>query len=786
MKKLKSCLAIILVLVMCIATMPISASASDVVKSGEASAYLNNLQINGEVITDCTQEMSGTNWSVRGSTIFITGDITSTGIIIKAKSSVTAIQVIVQTDCEISGMFYGINCNTGLTLTLNGLGLGPNLNIVAGYTGIYCEGLLTFQGEGTVNISTDNPERAKAAINQAHWSSEQMTITPDVRVNINWNADSNRDVYGLSGVTTISNGMGNNQLGKMSIHVSNSGTGNAYAVDDSFNKCYADILYRPNPAQFDINIKTIDKLNLTVVAPQLGKEPTFSGTSSSDLVTISSIDWMLDNKFQMASTSKFTQGHSYTVNIYCDLPANTEFTQNAEITVNRIPATVEKISGNQRQRITLEFDKFTISHIDINVTAPTVGATPQTELPLAGDGYKITDITWDEKGSVDSLTTTFQNGKSYWVGLRIEPTTGNLLASEDALNITVNGQRASVRNYYGSVSGAYIEYTFPVIGAVGYNCYIGDTQITNLNCDDVFGDGTVTYYPKGTYDSSYDTLILNNFNMDVTSLANYYTISDGSRSAIYIGNDTKVILKGTNNINTNNKCNGITFQNWYLYFKGDGTLTVDAGNKYSAYKGTQDYMFFNDNVDVTFKGKRAIDSMQGDGTISLFDNSSVYCYSYISDAETGLCEPAINNPYIAVQNGAKLVAECEGRSQAISTWASDDLTVAEYNIRILKTNEFGTPYTPPVGLDKSGGVSQMDCRYVEISVKYNMGDIDLNGVINSSDYAMLYSNVSCQISLTNAQKATADLNHDGAIDAFDVIQLDCYLNGVCDIEGNYI
>ncbi len=75
--------------------------------------------------------------------------------------------------------------------------------------------------------------------------------------------------------------------------------------------------------------------------------------------------------------------------------------------------------------------------------------------------------------------------------------------------------------------------------------------------------------------------------------------------------------------------------------------------------------------------------------------------------------------------------------------------------------------------------------YVDI-IPFVLGDTDCNGTVDENDYAMLVAYVQCNVSLTNEQKEVADLNHDTAVDAFDVIQLDLYLNNVCDINGNYI
>ncbi len=68
---------------------------------------------------------------------------------------------------------------------------------------------------------------------------------------------------------------------------------------------------------------------------------------------------------------------------------------------------------------------------------------------------------------------------------------------------------------------------------------------------------------------------------------------------------------------------------------------------------------------------------------------------------------------------------------------------------------------------------------------YDAGDIDNNGTVDTNDYSMISSYVLCQRSLNPLQKQAADLNGDGVVDGFDAILLDCYLNGVCDINGNY-
>ena len=55
---------------------------------------------------------------------------------------------------------------------------------------------------------------------------------------------------------------------------------------------------------------------------------------------------------------------------------------------------------------------------------------------------------------------------------------------------------------------------------------------------------------------------------------------------------------------------------------------------------------------------------------------------------------------------------------------------------------------------------------------------DLNGdcIVNSNDYAMIREYAYCKCSMTQEQKIKADFNSDGAVDAFDAVIIDNYLN----------
>ena len=59
----------------------------------------------------------------------------------------------------------------------------------------------------------------------------------------------------------------------------------------------------------------------------------------------------------------------------------------------------------------------------------------------------------------------------------------------------------------------------------------------------------------------------------------------------------------------------------------------------------------------------------------------------------------------------------------------------------------------------------------DTTIKLLMGDIDMNGIINSKDYAMLKRYVLKTLSLTDEQVAVADLNGDGKVNSLDYLIL---------------
>lgn len=105
-----------------------------------------------------------------------------------------------------------------------------------------------------------------------------------------------------------------------------------------------------------------------------------------------------------------------------------------------------------------------------------------------------------------------------------------------------------------------------------YNVWVGSTQVTNYNNDDVLGDGKVSFKPAA--DGGLATLTLNNFSSAVDSAY--------KDCGIYIGDgvpNLEIYLKGDNDVRGSGLYGrGVYSESGNLTFTGDGTLNAYGQN----------------------------------------------------------------------------------------------------------------------------------------------------------------------------------------------------------------
>ena len=267
--------------------------------------------------------------------------------------------------------------------------------------------------------------------------------------------------------------------------------------------------------------------------------------------------------------------------------------------------------------------------------------------------------------------------------------------------------------------------------ATGYNYFIGDTEITDLNQDDVFGDGKVQYFPKGTKDSWYNVLELTDFEYDCSGTDGLYTMSNGEKAAIYLPKDTMIVLNGTNRIFTNEYSHGIaTDSGVYISIYGNGELVVNAGMEKTAVDNDEGYFITWERAKVSLYGRRAIDQHFSDMGISINENSVLSCYAYTPWVDDD--DDCVTTSWIDVSDNGVFTAECEGDGQAIVTWG-ETFYNKDKNITILKIGDSRklTPYKPDRDINVKGGIAESSLRYIHVEpLVFAPTSVTVSGTVN--------------------------------------------------------
>lgn len=191
--------------------------------------------------------------------------------------------------------------------------------------------------------------------------------------------------------------------------------------------------------------------NVTITAPVLGATPQLSNSDNGQFST--SISWS-------GSPSTFAANTTYT--------ATVSILPNATFTLTGVAANFFTVNGGSPSSgnlinagsFTFTFPataKTTVTTRNVVVTAPVLGATPQTS--IADNGQYSTTITWS--GS----PTTFAANTIYTASISLTPNSSFSLTGVAANFFTVNGNSATTGN---SINAGSFTYTFPAYWQVSY------------------------------------------------------------------------------------------------------------------------------------------------------------------------------------------------------------------------------------------------------------------------------------------------------------------------------
>lgn len=186
-----------------------------------------------------------------------------------------------------------------------------------------------------------------------------------------------------------------------------------------------------------------------------------------------------------------------------------------------------------------------------------------------------------------------------------------------------------------------------------------------------------------------------------------------------------------------------------LTVKSSGEI-LTQGSDYKAY--------FKDNIDAGL----ATATVMGEGKYSMF--ASVCKFAIVQrDLNDGVEISEIDSQ---VLNGESAEPEIT------LTYNGKPLEKdVDYIVEYINNTEAGTATVAVIGKNNFTGVYTAEFEITE-AVPKNTGDANGDGIIDTSDYAMVKSYVMGQGKLTEEQQEFADWNKDGVVDAFDAIAID--------------
>ena len=174
-----------------------------------------------------------------------------------------------------------------------------------------------------------------------------------------------------------------------------------------------------------------------------------------------------------------------------------------------------------------------------------------------------------------------------------------IFAPDEDLKIMVNGEEATIY-YYINNQRVTFQYTYPPAGLKNYPVWVAGTQVSSMNCNDVLGDGKISY------DAESKTLTLKDATT-ITGQGSAREVATGYGAGIYseIQGLTIDVVKGAVDVIGADECLGI-------YLKGS---TVIKGEGAISGKGNTGVSMGSSSADLTVDGNVTLIA-EGKGTTS--------------------------------------------------------------------------------------------------------------------------------------------------------------------------
>ncbi len=243
-----------------------------------------------------------------------------------------------------------------------------------------------------------------------------------------------------------------------------------------------------------------------------------------------------------------------------------------------------------------------------------------------------------------------------------------------------------------------------------------------------------------------------------------YSGTETQWNAIMIGSNNNKIIQSVIHYETNGNEVSLEFikepsctEKGYDIYK----CSICEEDRFANYVDIVSHSFIDGVCEVCGKSNSFVESKH-DYESDCDETWTIYKENAISISVTFSDDTYVEEGYdfIYIYDGNnKLIGEYTGSELASQTITLDGDTV---KIRLVTDEDY----------------NYYGFAVVKVIAEYKMltGDVDGNGKVDVDDYEMIVAVANVLLTLTDEQKQAADINKDGAVDGFDAIYLDLYLN----------
>ena len=356
-------------------------------------------------------------------------------------------------------------------------------------------------------------------------------------------------------------------------------------------------------------------------------------------------------------------------------------TGNATVTAT-INGTAQAINSNSANGTITIADHATVTAVNEYSDSTTTGTDSIAILAGSGNDKAHPTGTIEVKGSA---TLTAQGyGKA--LACQTFSATGTVKASTDYQPETPVG--------YDAANLAIYKYITATPAVVNYDVWVGGTQVTSANKDNVLNDAnaTVKYTPADGETAQKLTL-------------NGMSITNTSQIGITASNDLTIALSGENKISSS--AHAIEMTNGTLTITGPGSLNASSNSgQTTIYAGGN--VIINSGAKIT-----AINTSTSDGdAIHLYDttnkNLTITGNNTQVIAQKSGRATAINGvATLTVSDGATLTAQSKGTAISCSTFSPDSTSKVEVD----------EDYNGTTPSDYNNSTTLSNCKYVHVYPK---------------------------------------------------------------------